>query len=845
MELARLFRAHGKELYMVGGTVRDLLLRRETSPDVDLATNARPDEIKRLVEMTHPLAVVTVGEQFGTIRVHYRRAHADDDGAPREEALPSAVFANVPEDVDIIEITTYRSESYATDSRKPEVVFGNSLEEDLLRRDFTINAMARDPLTGEIIDPYGGRRDLEHRLIRAVGDDPEHRFDEDPLRMLRAVRFASQFGFAIEPATARAIERQAATLGKISRERIRDEFTKLLVTPNAGQGIRMLVDLGLMPYIVPEVLELVGVSQTPANSKPAPSKDVYDHVMRVVDRIPPRPVARWAALTHDIAKPRTKTVEDGKIHFFGHDEVGAAMAREILKRLKFDREFINRVSKLVRMHMRANAYQRDWTDGAVRRLMLEAGDDLPDLLDLSRADITSYRPEKVSRAAARVNELEARAKWLREEAERVPLKSPLDGNDLMRLFGRGPGPWLRPVKDHLLGLVLDGELATDDREKAEEEARRFLAEYEQQQASGASPTGAPDMPDAAPTSAASTASADFGTAQGDATETDRDQRREDKRLARLATRRQSRAALTREQPSETSRPLANTLTAPSSRARQSNHPSPRATSADSPKQGRRTSRRTASRDDITAFLDDYLQIARFRDVAPNGMQVIGKPEVARVALGVSANLALFEAAAAQGADLIVVHHGILLERDPRPILLPTKRRLQALFAADMTLLGYHLPLDAHPEIGNNVQWLRRLGFAVETREFGAFLGQPVGAIGMREEAPLPFSQLVERVAELAGATPKVYAEGPSLVRRLGVVTGGAPGSLLEAVSRGCDAFLTGEVAEGTQAIAREEGANFLAAGHYNTERFGVQALGPLLSERFGVETIFLDIPNDV
>ncbi|HZC78383.1 MAG TPA: HD domain-containing protein, partial [Ktedonobacterales bacterium] len=278
----------------------------------------------------------------------------------------------------------------------------------------------------------------------------------------------------------------AATLQKISRERIRDEFTKLLVTPNPMLGVRLLVELGLMLYVVPEVLELRGVSQQPGHSK-----DVYEHVLRVVQRTPPRPATRWAGLLHDIAKPRTRSVEDGKVHFFGHEDVGANMAREILKRLKFDRPFIDYVSRLVRLHMRANAYTPDWTDGAVRRLMLDAGEGLHDLLDLSRADITSYRPEKVSRAVDRVNELEERAARLREEALRVPIKSPLDGNELMALFARGPGPWLRPVKDYLLGLVIDGELAPDDKARAAELARAFLAAHETDEAEAERPRARP------------------------------------------------------------------------------------------------------------------------------------------------------------------------------------------------------------------------------------------------------------------------------------------------------------------------------------------------------------------
>lgn len=481
IELARIFSANGKQLYMVGGSVRDLLLHRETSPDVDLTTDARPDEIKRLAAETHPVAVVVVGEQFGTVRLHYPRPEvvAGEDAAgagSASEAIspaPVALIGDHPADVDVIEITTFRTDRYNPVSRKPEVTFGDRLEDDLLRRDFTINAMARDPLTGEIIDLYGGRLDLERRLIRAVGDDPERRFDEDPLRLLRAVRFAAQLGFAIEEQTLQAIERQAATLEKISRERVRDELTRLLVSPDPMRGLRLLVDTGLMAYIMPEVLELRGVSQRPVHSK-----DVYEHVLRVVANTPPRPAVRWAGLLHDIAKPRTKTVEDGKVHFFGHEDVGATMARDILKRLRFDRPFIDHVVRLVRLHMRANAYLPDWTDGAVRRLMLDAGNALPDLLDLSRADITSYRQERVSRAVARVAELEERVRRLREEAERVPLKSPLDGNELMEIFARGPGPWLRPVKDHLLGLVIDGQLAPDDKAGAEAEARRFLAAAE-------------------------------------------------------------------------------------------------------------------------------------------------------------------------------------------------------------------------------------------------------------------------------------------------------------------------------------------------------------------------------
>ncbi|HEU5376564.1 MAG TPA: CCA tRNA nucleotidyltransferase [Ktedonobacteraceae bacterium] len=445
--LAEAFGARQRQLYIVGGTVRDVLLHRDQSNDADLATDARPDEIKQIVAPTQPNAVVLVGERFGTVRLHYGS--------------------------DIIEITTFRSERYDPESRKPEVCFGNDLIEDLHRRDFTINALARHPLSGQIIDPFGGRQDLEAHLLRAVGDEPDKRFAEDPLRLLRAVRFAAQLNFSIEPATTHSILQQAAALQKISRERIRDEMNKLLLSDHPALGLDLLVELGLMKWIIPEVVELKGVSQQA--QKGGHSKDVYAHVLRVVERSSPTPHTRWSALLHDIAKPRTRSVDDSnKVHFFGHEEVGSHMTREILKRLHFDRDFIENVSRTVQLHMRANAYTSDWTDGAVRRLMLDSGESLAYLLDLSRADITSYRADKVSRAAARVTELAARCQHLKEEAERVPLKSPLDGNELMELFGRAPGPWLRPVKEHLLSLVIDGLLSPDDKEQATRIAQEFM-----------------------------------------------------------------------------------------------------------------------------------------------------------------------------------------------------------------------------------------------------------------------------------------------------------------------------------------------------------------------------------
>ncbi|HVB75008.1 MAG TPA: Nif3-like dinuclear metal center hexameric protein [Ktedonobacteraceae bacterium] len=253
---------------------------------------------------------------------------------------------------------------------------------------------------------------------------------------------------------------------------------------------------------------------------------------------------------------------------------------------------------------------------------------------------------------------------------------------------------------------------------------------------------------------------------------------------------------------------------------------------------------SAIRDEIVQYLNGYLQVGKFKDYCPNGMQVIGRPAVSRVGLGVSANLECFRLAGEQQADMLIVHHGLFWENMPREIGTMMKVRLKLLFEHDITLLGYHLPLDAHPAIGNNVLWLHRLGFTVEGVELGAARGIPIGAIGTAPKR-LILSDVVEQVTQVAGAAPLVYDFGPQTVRRLAVVTGGGQGYLMEAIARGCDTFLTGEVGEPTQGMAREEGVNFIAAGHYNSEKIGVQALGGLLQEQFGVETFFCDVPNNV
>ncbi len=248
------------------------------------------------------------------------------------------------------------------------------------------------------------------------------------------------------------------------------------------------------------------------------------------------------------------------------------------------------------------------------------------------------------------------------------------------------------------------------------------------------------------------------------------------------------------------------------------------------------------RDEIVHYLDDYLQVSGFRDYCPNGMQVIGRPAVERVALGVSANQECFRLAAEQRADMLITHHGLFWENTPQVIGTLMKGRLKMLFENDITLLGYHLPLDAHVEVGNNALWLKKLGFEQEGITLGVARGKPIGAVGNAPRRQT-LRELGEKVAQIAGVPPRIYAYGPQTVRRLGVVTGGGYHNLLDAIALGCDTFITGETGEPTEGIAREEGVNFIGVGHYNSEKLGVQALGELLQQKFGLTTFFCDVPN--
>jgi poly(A) polymerase len=501
--LGEAFREDGHELYLVGGAVRKALLRgpatdaateaharRIDREDADAATDAHPARIKALLR-PHAENLWTVGERFGTIAARVGEYE--------------------------VQITTYRTDQYTRGSRHPEVQFGDSLEEDLARRDFTINAVAADALTGEIVDPFEGRKDLESGVIRAVGD-PLERMRDDPLRMLRAVRFETTLSepekpFAMTPDLEGAIRNNAGWLESISAERKREELEKILNSENVASGLRSLVRLGLMPYVVPEFMETVDVEQEAEFHH----KDVFEHTLIVVSSVEADPILRKAAFFHDIGKPRTlvyehrctycgakstrKSAEEGecgrcggrtmpkKIHFYGHENVGAAIARRAMQRLAYPKDDIDAVAHLVANHMRPYGYAASkdpWSDAAVRRFIrdtyLARGDrelaNVDMLLRLARADITGSAPRRRRIAEEAWRSLKARVEETRTEDAVEKLESPLSGNDLMRQFGMGPGRWIGALKDYLQNEVVEGRLGKDDKDKASELAEAYAREHD-------------------------------------------------------------------------------------------------------------------------------------------------------------------------------------------------------------------------------------------------------------------------------------------------------------------------------------------------------------------------------
>lgn len=450
--LAERFAAAGHELALVGGPVRDAFLGRAVN-DLDLATSARPDEIIRIVK---PVADAhwDIGRAFGTI------------GAQLGEHT--------------VEVTTYRADAYSPDSRKPEVAFGDTLEGDLIRRDFTINAMALRLPGRTLVDPSGGLDDLFARRLMTPGS-PDDSFGDDPLRMLRAARFAAQLEVDLDPVVVEAMGRMRDRLSIISAERMRDELVKLLCTAAPRRGLTLLVDTGLAELVVPELPALrLEVDEH------AHHKDVYEHSLTVLEqaieleaaRTPeasPDVVLRLAALLHDIGKPATKRVEPGGVTFHHHDVVGAKLARKRLTALRFDKETITAVSRLIELHLRFFGYSdAPWTDSGVRRYVRDADALLERLHILTRADVTTRNRRKEARLRGAYDELEQRIAALAEQEELQAIRPDLDGEQIMALLGIRPGPVVGEAYRFLLELRLDaGPLGA---EEAERRLREWFAQ---------------------------------------------------------------------------------------------------------------------------------------------------------------------------------------------------------------------------------------------------------------------------------------------------------------------------------------------------------------------------------
>jgi poly(A) polymerase len=445
--LAARFAEAGHDLFLVGGSVRDALLGR-LSADLDFATDARPDDILRLVGGIGP--TWTTGIEFGTVGVLVRTPDAAA-GATEHRC----------------EITTYRSDAYDPSTRKPEVAFGDSLEGDLARRDFAVNAMAvRLPLdvSRPLVDPFGGLDDLQQRVLRTPGAATQS-FDDDPLRMLRAARFAAQLGFVVNADAVEAIREMGGRLAIVSAERVRDELTKLLLAPAPRLGLELLVGTGLADHCLPELARLKETVDEHGRHK-----DVYAHTLTVLDQAialePDGPdlVLRLAAVMHDVGKPDTKRVQGGKVTFHHHEAVGAKMTRARLSALRFPKDVVEAVTSLVALHLRFHGYSGgEWTDAAVRRYVRDAGPLLARLHALTRSDCTTRNAAKARALAASYDALERRIAELEQQEELQRLRPPIDGNDIMAALGVPAGPVVGRAWKHLLELRIEqGPMSRED-----------------------------------------------------------------------------------------------------------------------------------------------------------------------------------------------------------------------------------------------------------------------------------------------------------------------------------------------------------------------------------------------
>jgi poly(A) polymerase len=436
-ELARRFAAAGKTLYLVGGSVRDALFPGVDSKgsDFDLTTDARPDEIEGLVRGWAD-DIWTQGARFGTIGCR----------------KGSRVY----------EITTHRAEAYVPDSRKPEVTFGDDITVDLSRRDFTINALALRLPDMELIDPFDGLGDLAAGRLRTPLD-PEVSFGDDPLRMLRAARFAARFSLEPDPALTEAVQRMHGRLSIVSAERIRDELDKMIMVDVPSRALWFVVRNGLADEFLPE-LPAMALEQDPIHRH----KDVLAHTLAVVDKTSKDRLLRLAALFHDVGKPRTRAITDGGVSFHHHEVVGARMTRVRMEALRYPSSDVDTVVRLVELHLRFHTYRLGWTDKAVRRYVRDAGPLLDTLNELTRCDCTTRNAAKARALARRMDELEARIAELRAQEELDAMRPDLDGNQVMEILGLEPGRAVGEARDFLM------ELRIDEGPLGEEEAARRL-----------------------------------------------------------------------------------------------------------------------------------------------------------------------------------------------------------------------------------------------------------------------------------------------------------------------------------------------------------------------------------